>query len=242
MSNRRRFVFALMLIASLVFSACGLRVIRGSGVIVSETRQVSNFDSIDLSGSGEVILTQGNAESLKIEADDNLMQYVEAVVRAGTLELGFKDGVNIIQSTKLVFYVEVDDLTGLAISGSGDFEADRIETDQLNATVSGSGDIQIAELKADYVKTSISGSGEIFLGGVVETQEIRVSGSGKYIAGGLCSERVTLDVSGSGNATVCATGTLDVDISGSGNVSYYGQPSVHSSTSGSGTINSLGDK
>ena len=60
--------------------------------MITETRQVSNFDSIELSGSGDVIVTQGGSESLAIETDDNVMKYVKAEVEGRTLKLGFEEG------------------------------------------------------------------------------------------------------------------------------------------------------
>jgi hypothetical protein len=240
---RNRLLSVLLLFAGmLTVTACNVGRIRGSGDIVTETRQVSDFDSIDLSGFGEVIVTQGGSESLTIETDDNVMKHVEAVVENGTLKLGFEKGFNWISPSRLVFYVGVDDLTGLTISGSGDVESDKIETDRLDLAVTGSGDVQISDLASSDVKAVISGSGEINLAGDAASQDVTISGSGKYLAGDLCGESVTVNVSGSGNTTVCVTETLDANISGSGSVNYYGQPAVNASGSGSGKLNSLGEK
>jgi len=232
--------------AILMVTACNARVIQGSGNLITETRQVSNFDRIDLSGAGKVIITQDGGESLSIETDDNVMEYIKAEVEGGTLKLGLVTGIstgfNVQSTTRLVFYVGVDDLTGLTTSGSGEIKSERIETNQLEATVSGSGAIRIADLSASEVKADISGSGEVNLAGEVAVQDADISGSGKYLTGDMCSESVRVSVSGSGSATVCATETLDTDVSGSGSVNYYGSPSISSSDSGSGKINSLGEK
>jgi hypothetical protein len=232
----------LLLGTIFVASACGATIIKGSGDLITETRQVSNFDSIDLSGSGEVIVTQGGSESLTIETDDNVMEHVKAEVVGGTLELGFEEGLNLIDHTRLIFTVGVDDLKSLEISGSGDIESDMIETTRLDATISGSGDVQIGTLTADEVKAKISGSGEIDLAGEATAQDITISGSGKYRAGDLRSESAEVSISGSGDATVWATDSLDVNISGSGSVDYYGRPTMSTSGSGSGDVTSKGEK
>jgi hypothetical protein len=246
---KKKSALVLFLIAAiLTISACDsrVRVIQGSGNVITETRQVNNFDRIDLSGSGEVIVTQGGSEALTIETDDNVMEYIKAEVEGGTLKLGLVTGIatgfNIQSTTRLVFYVGVDDLTGLTTSGSGEIESDRIETSQLEATVSGSGAIRIADLSASEVKADISGSGEVNLAGEVAFQDVNVSGSGRYLAGDVCSESVKVKVSGSGSATVCATETLDADVSGSGSVNYYGSPAISATDNSSEKINSLGEK
>jgi hypothetical protein len=210
--------------------------------MVTETRAVSNFDSIALSGSGEVIVTQGEGESLSIETDDNVMEHVKAEVSGGTLNLGFKEGLNLISPTRLIFTVGVEDLTSVSISGSGDIESDVIKTDRLDATVTGSGDIQIGTLTADEVKARITGSGDMDLTGEVATQDITISGSGKYRAGDLRSQSTEVSITGSGDATVWATDSLDVNISGSGSVDYYGRPTMSTSGSGSGDVTSMGEK
>jgi hypothetical protein len=246
----KRNLLSIVILIGLILTAmacnAGVRVIKGSGDLITENRQVSNFDSIELSGSGIVILNQGDNESLTIETDDNVMDYVKSDVQGGTLKLGLvtgnPTGVNIQTFSRLVFYVGVDDLKGLTISGSGKIESDRIETSRLEVNVSGSGSVQIAELSASEVNAEISGSGGIDLAGEVTSQDANVSGSGKYLGGNLCSESVSVSVSGSGNATVCAMERLDADINGSGSVHYYGQPSVNTSGSGSENINSLGEK
>jgi len=247
MYKKKSLLFLLSLVVILTLTACntGLRVIKGSGNVITETRQVSNFDSIELSGSGEVILTQGSSESLTIETDDNVMEYIEAKVENGTLKLGlvtgFPTGVNIQTYTRLIFYVSANNLTGLSTSGSGQIETDNIEADRLDLSVSGSGTIQITDLLASELRADISGSGGINLGGDVAVQDVDVSGSGNYEAGEVCSASVKVSVSGSGNAIVCAIETLDASVSGSGNVNYYGSPEINVSDSGSGNVNHLGD-
>jgi len=237
----------LVLLALLTLTACTaeLRVIQGSGNLITEVRQVSNFDSIELSGSGQVIVTQNGSEGLSIETDDNVMDHVEAKVENGTLKLGLvtgiSTGVNVQSHTRLVFYVDIDKLNSLTTSGSGKIEADRVSTGALSLSVSGSGAIQIANLSASDVTADLSGSGKIDLAGEVNLQDIAISGSGSYSAGDVCSQAVQVKVSGSGSATVCATGTLDADLSGSGSVDYYGSPEVNMSGSGSGRVNRLGD-
>jgi len=242
MCKKRLPLLLLLLVGILSVTACNASVARGTGDLITETREVNNFDSISVSGSGEVIVTLGGSESLTIETDDNIMEHVKAEVRGGTLNLGFEDGLTVISPTRLIFTVGVDDLTSLSISGSGSIESDMIETDRLDVSITGSGDVLIANLSADEVEARINGSGEIDLAGEAATQDITVSGSGSYRAGSLRGQSVVVKISGSGDATVWATDSLDANISGSGSVNYYGRPSVSTSGSGSGDINGLGEK
>ena len=242
MNGRTKVLLLLAIVISLL-SACGFRIIRGSGKLVTESRSVSNFDRVSLSGSGEVIITQSGAESLTVETDDNVIKYVTTEVRGGTLYLGFdtKEPTS-VSPTRLRFDLNVKDLVGLKISGSGDITAASLDTDRLEVGVSGSGDVQIDALTTEEVEVTISGSGDVELAGEATGQDVTISGSGGFHAVGLEGETVDVTISGSGSATVWATESLDVRISGSGSVKYYGSPTVNLSGSGSGKIRGLGEK
>jgi len=189
----------------------------GSGTLKTETRPVSNFSAIELSGSGNLVIEQTGTESLAIEAEDNILPLLTSDVSAGTLHLGEKDN-NIVMETKPINYrLTVRDLRSLTVSGSGHVTASTLSAGKLNVT--------------------LSGSGGIILGGTADPQEIAISGSGQYDATGLASKVVTADISGSGHAVVKTSDMLDATISGSGSLTYIGNPTVTRHISGSGSVN-----
>lgn len=225
--------------------ACGLRVINGSGTIKTDARTVSGFDAIDFSGSGELVITQGDTESLTIEADDNILPHVLTEVRNGVLEIKFDrdDWGTYFRPTKPIrFNLALKDLRSVSISGSGDFSASTLKAESLSFDISGSGKVRIEDLDASELVFEVSGSGEADLIGKVVSQKIDISGSGSYRAGDLESQTADIHSSGSANVTLWVTESLAVDTSGSGSVSYFGSPKVTSSSSGSSSLTGLGDK
>lgn len=250
-----------IIVAMVLFNAC--TIARGSGRVITESRAVSGFERVELGGSGDLIIMQGETESLTVETDDNLMQYVVADVRGSTLYLGTDARqVGIFSPTRIRFTLQVEDLNGLALSGSGSITAEAIATDrfdieisgsgaawleqltvdQLHVDISGSGTAQVDDLVADEMRARVNGSGNVEVAGDVARTDVTVNGSGGVRAGDLQSDRVDVNISGSGTATVWAVETLDINLSGSGSVRYYGEPLLDSNTSGSGTISSLGGK
>jgi hypothetical protein len=228
----------VLLCGALLLSACGFGMIQGSGKVVEETRPVSGFDSIASSGSGDVIITQGDTESLKVEAEENLMRYIRTEVRGNTLHIYLDPaGLFAIRATKpMRFYVSLKQLAGLTLSGSGTMKSDRIETADLDINASGSGNVTINDLKVDTVKIDLSGSGETTLKGEADTQKLTLSGSGRCENGKLVTRETTVDASGSGGAVVNVSDTLNVNLSGSGSVDYTGTPKVTQHVSGSGHV------
>jgi hypothetical protein len=95
--------FLLFLIMVFTLSACtenGIQIsgnnqkLDGSGKIITENRDVSGFDKVDLQSIGNLTIVQGTEESLTIKADDNLLPYITTEVFNGTLEIGMKPNLS----------------------------------------------------------------------------------------------------------------------------------------------------
>jgi hypothetical protein len=230
------------LLGVFLITACGTDYIRGSGNVVTEEREVSGFDSVDMSGFGEVFITQGGTESLTIETDDNLMQYIESAVRGNTLYLEIEDNIIPDPSVKIAFRLNVVDLEALDLSGAGSFTIESLETPSLEITFSGAGGIDLDSLIADRVSTRVSGAGDISLAGEVGAQDIHIEGVGKYSAPDMKSNQATVQIEGAGSVVIWVIDELDLTIKGAGNVDYYGNPTVTQNIEGGGNIKSLGAK
>lgn len=193
--------------------------ITGSGRLVSESRDVRDFDTITLSGSGSIIVTQTGEESLTVEADDNVLPVLTSEVHGRRLELGVRPGVHLTPRSPITYHITVKELHGLTISGSAKVQASALNTDSLSVT--------------------ISGSAAITLAGQATRLDLSISGSGSYDASNLVSGAARVRISGSGGATLNVRETLDVRISGSGSIRYTGRPTVTKSITGSGSIRPL---
>jgi len=229
-------------IVLLLTSACGIIPTLGSRNLISESRAVSGFERVELSGGGSLEIIQDGTESLTIETDDNVMQFITSEVHGGTLYLGMDFGLRSFLPSRLHFTLHVKDLTGISTSGSWEVTSAAIQTGDLSIVISGSGKVIVNALDADELDTTVSGSGELNLSGEAKQQTINISGSGKYLAGELLSQATSVTISGSGNVTVSASETLTVHISGSGDVGYFGSPQVSFDQSGSGNVHGLGDQ
>lgn len=209
---------------------------KGSGKLISESRMVSNFDRIVLAVSGDVIIHQGEEESLSIKTDENIMAHIITEVKNKTLYLEHADNIRNINPTRLIFTLHLKKLSGVEISGSGDVMSKNIVSEDLELAINGSGDMQFDSLKAKAVDVLISGSGDVELRGTAASQNIKIHGSGDFTGGDLRGETVNVRINGSGDAVVWATEELNVHNSGSSSVEYYGNPNVEFTNNGSGDI------
>ena len=243
----RRPIFAIALALALIASsmACsffGWQVVRGSGNVTTEERQVSGFTGVALSGSGHLIIEEGESEGLRVEAEDNLLPYIVTEVKGGVLELGQRPNVNLWPRQPINFYLTITNLESLVVSGSGQAEAPELAADRFNLVISGSGDAKLDSLDTQDLTVRISGSGKVDIGGGnADKQDVDISGSGKYAAPDLNSTDAQVHISGSGSATMRVSENLNVVVSGSGDVQYYGRPRVQQTVSGSGKVRQIGD-
>jgi len=233
----------LLLVPLLVLTGClnfsGWQTVRGSGTISTENREVSGFDHVSVSGSGELVLVQGEEESVTIEADDNLLPLIRTEVSQGGLFIGPRN-VNLHPTQTIVYRVKLKNLRGLELSGSVRAEADTIKTDRLALSITGSGKMQLARLDTGALSAHISGSGTTTASGRAERQDIHISGSGNHEAFELKSSQAKVNISGSGHASLWVTDSLSARISGSGRVGYRGDARVDSHISGSGRVHHQG--
>ena len=237
---KRIFVSTILLIilGSLLLSACAPSVISGSGNIVSETRAVAQFNAIDMAEAGDVIVTQGEPQSVRVETDDNLIQYVRTEVRDHTLHI-YKEPLDLVTihtAHPMRVYITVKDISSLNLSGSGSILSDSIKSTDLKLDLSGSGKIVIKEIKAVSLSTYLSGSGLCEIAGEAQQQHINLSGSGSYRASQVNSQKTQIDLSGSGKVNAQAFENLDINLSGSGDVFYSGPAKLSQNISGSGKV------
>jgi hypothetical protein len=242
--NTKIFIPVFVILAVLL-GACGINVdldlARGSGKVTTETRQVSNFDRLVLSGIGDVTILQGDKESLEIEAEDNVLPHILAKVEDGTLHISF-DRKTVVPTKPIKFTLSMRDVRGLETQGVSNISADAIKTDRLKLGISGTGNIHIRDLQAERVDSSVSGAGSLEIEGRVDTQVVNMSGAGNYDGEDLESKTADVTITGLGKVVIWATSDLSVVISGTGGVDYYGSPQVVQQISGLGRLKHMGNK
>jgi hypothetical protein len=196
-------------------NSCNSNAIQGSGVSKTESRNVPSFSKIELSGSPDVEVAVGPAESLSVTADDNILPLIETKVDGGTLDIGSKDSYSTSIGVKVK--ITAPTLEGVSISGSGN--------------------IHVTGLKAGEMEAGITGSGNIVIAGTSDQLTAHITGSGNLKADELSVKHARVTVTGSGDATIRASDEVEATVTGSGNIRYAGNPpQVKRNVIGSGEI------
>jgi len=232
-----------------IFVAAMLLTVTGNAfakAIVSnetEDRHLTGFHAVDVSGSFDVYIVQGATESVKVDAPQDVIHNILTDVKGGTLNIHTKDHFNwhnLFGNKKMVVYVTLKEITGIALTGSGDvYFKEGLTANNLTLHLTGSGDVS-GKLTAKTLESSITGSGDIKISGHADNSKISVTGSGDYSARSLTTTKTVAHVGGSGDADVNASESLEASVTGSGDVRYAGNPkNVSKSKTGSGEISKI---
>lgn len=225
-------------ITYLILSSALFALVSINASAQGQSRSVSGFSSVASAGPFNVHIKMDGNESVKVDADADVINDIETVVEDNTLKIRFKDRESRHRDIhKAEIYVEAKSLNALINSGSGSVKVDgTISTDHFKTVLSGSGNISTA-VKADGLNAVISGSGSIKLSGNAGNADIVVTGSGEIEGKDLKTNAVIATITGSGNIYIEADKSVTGRITGSGSVVYSGSASqVTSHTTGSGRV------
>ena len=219
MNTKIRLSMVVLILAALACSSLSINTnqVVGSGHVVSETRDVANFTSVELAGSADVNILLGNAESVNVEADDNIVPLIQTIVTNGKLVINTKPNKNFTNANRVVVTLAMKSLE--------------------RVTLSGSGNLHVADMAGPDLAVDLPGSGDITVDGIADHVIVSLPGSGTIQCNGLKAKSAKVTLTGSGSITVYASENLDAGISGSGTIRYEGSPAqVTKSITGSGTI------
>lgn len=242
--------FIILLALAMFSSGCttiingnGSERVVGSGKVISEDRPVSSFTQVSVNTSGVAEISLGETDSLKIEADDNILPYLTTEVVNGKLNINTKPNTSITTNTIIRYTITMKSVTMLETNGSADLNVAPVQADTLTLHSSGSGGITLASVTARSLTTILDGSGKCnLLAGKVDDLTVSVMGSGSVDSTAVEAKAVKATTTGSGNIKVWAKDTLNASSQGSGSVMYYGSPAVTQKTTGSGSVSGLGAK
>lgn len=232
--------FLLSVIFIVSFGSCrfvGGKRVEGNGNRATVSRSVGEFDGVEVRGGIDVVVTNGAEHTLKIEADQNLMDYIEVNNNGGTIEVSSRDGYNLRSDGGIKVYATAPAFEHISVAGSGDIRSTGTVKggSKLELQIRGSGDIQLA-VDAPAVEAEIAGSGSARLQGTTRSLGVDINGAGDVKAFELLSETANIDIAGSGNAEVFASKQLQVEIKGAGDVAYKGSATVNQKIMGAGNV------
>src|SRR5688572_6732065 len=109
----KKVLIAMFALISLNSFAQRWETVKGNGQIKKETREVSPYTSLLSKGSMNVQIAYGNSNKVVVEAEENLLPYIETTVEDGKLTIQSKKNVNLKSTSKMMVYVSMTKINSL---------------------------------------------------------------------------------------------------------------------------------
>lgn len=225
-----------------------------SGDIVTETRNVSNFEKISVSSGIELIVYNGRKEVL-VETYENIQCHIETYVKKNCLYIKPTNHTSFKGNTRIKVYVTNDYISSIEATGGSRVQIpELLLADELSLEGTGGArftgeirsrllDIEItgggkADLYVDcvYLAAEATGGGTLNLEGIADKFDLDMSGGGSANAFYLDVDELYADLSGGAVANVTVNNYIVAELSGGSKIRYKGSPQINADTSGGSKV------
>jgi hypothetical protein len=185
--------------------------------MASEKRDVAGFSKVELLAAGEIHLEQAAEFSLRIGAEEAILERLTSEVRDETLLLGLREGQSITSKEPIQFFITMPKIDVLRISGGGKIFAGTIAGNSLLIDLPGAGDIRIESIKVNAFQLDVKGAGKMRLNSLAaQGVGLNVKGTLQLVIPDLKAEAVTSNIEG----------TLNLEMGGKVNAQIIHAPGV----------------
>ena len=222
---------------AIIILGAACRYKTGSGNIITEKRTTESFMAVSSAGPIHVYISTGASESVTVEADDNLIKYVETKVSGNTLQVRLP-GINSLRNATINVHITAPELKGLTASAGANVLAKDtiISPDHLELMASSGAEMKL-QANAPEISADASSGGTITATGRTKSITANASSGAAANFSGLHAENATASASSGGSVKVYGSVNVDVTSSSGGNVTYFGgAPVVKKNESSGGSI------
>lgn len=232
--------------------------------VVAQAYPISGVTGVQVGGGAFIEITQGDTESLTVEATPEVMKRVKVDLTDHLLTLSIKrEGKRFTwfnnNNEKVRFILQVKQLSLLDLSGAahamiGKYHGEKIvlkasgasyanfnglQINSLHLEGSGASNIEIQTIVSQAMDIDLSGASTFKVEKTSKTNQIKIgaSGASNYHGRPLIAAIADADASGASFIELQVSSTLKADASGASNINYYGAAKVSSSTSGASHVN-----
>jgi hypothetical protein len=202
----RRIGPVLAVVLGLLVAGCALAPLStpvvGSGVVLTESRQLPPFSTIRVESAVRATVTVGPTQSVTVTADDNILSHVVTSVSGSRLDIRMEGAVQ--QVTKVEVVVTAPTLVGLEASSAG------------SATVSG--------IVADELRVSTESAGTVFASGTATSIDVSASENSTADLSDVAAQVAKVRVESAARAMLRVTTSVTGRADTAGVVIIEGQP------------------
>lgn len=196
----------------------------GSGRMATRATSYTGFANVEARGPLRLELIYGEQHSVKISADDNIVDLIQAEQRGETLVVSLPSG-SYRDATPRV-QVAMPDLRTLVLSGAAFATISGFPSSQeLQISLSGASRVT-GRLKSSSLTLALAEASVAELGGSGGSLHLEASGASQARLGDLPLDEVNATLKSVSSAIVNVKGTMNLELNGSSSLYYVGTPNL----------------
>lgn len=189
---------------------------------IDQTRNVDDFNEIDVSGNVKVVFTQDTTQLLVINAPEKLQDNIVTSVSGGKLRIYTQNTFN---NHEIRAFINQDSIFKINVSGASKFiTEDTLRTSALKLELTGASRADMNLIVNGMSDFYISGASSAKVFGTTKTARYDVSGASKIDAFDFKANEVNVRSSGASKARVFASISVDANASGASDIICEGNP------------------
>ncbi len=207
----------------------------GNGILANlEIPVVANFHSIQHKTSASILLTQGAEQSIRIEGEDNILEFYNFTVDGDVLTIDTRGCICTREEVKI--YITLPVLKSVILDSTGEIMGqNRFTNNELDIIVDGTGDIQM-DVMASKINITNDSTGELILKGKSKELDINLLGTGDIYLFDLDAQFANIFSDGTGEVETRVSDRIEVRIEGTGDVFFKGNPERSLEDNGPGEL------
>ncbi len=210
----------------------------------AESRLVTAFNSITVSGGIDLYLLQGDEDGVAVSAAEaSMTKHMLTTVSGNELTISFRaKGVRYRSSgKKMIAYISFKNLQKITASGSSDIYVNGIITgEELAIRLSGASDFK-GEVHVERLVIDQSGASDVRISGKATSLQAGASGASDLKGYELVTAQCTAQASGASGIQVTVSDEMNASASGASSIYYKGDAQLKSShTSGASNVGKKG--
>ena len=197
--------------------------VKGDGNVITTDRTLNGeFNAIEVSRGLDVYLTQGDSNSARVQADENLQEIIVVEIENGVLNIYAEDNISSAASKKIMVNFKTIDRISTS-SGSDVISTNVITANKLEILTSSGSDVELEVDVENLICESSSGS-DIKLSGSTNTFRAEASSGSDIKAGDLKAVKTKAEANSGADITVNTSEELTASANSGGDINYYGNP------------------
>jgi len=215
--------------------------VKGNGNIVSTVKNISSFIRLHISINGTVELIQSDEEKVIVEADENLMEYIEVTNSGRTLYVTAEGKWRKADFSSLnvkVYYRQLYNIYNASTKGNLICANTLMSAEPVEVKIYSDKSSSKLNINAPAVKLITACVGDVEIEGACNLLEINAKSEGNLYARQMQAKTVSIKNYSVGNLEVSAEEWVSISNYGEGNISYWGNGKLKDIKQyGSGEIN-----